>query len=428
MGRNLKNLAKDTSGTVFIYTAASLAVLLGMAGLAVDLGYWYWSQRDMQSAADSAAMSAALEMARGATGPEIEARARDSATLNGYQHGLAALVTVNRPPASGVHAGDANYIEAIVQQDQSGFVSSMVHSGDMTVAARAVATLAGAPSCVIALNPSDDQVLSIEGKSDVQLGCGAQSNSTSATAVSQQGKNSSLTAESVSSAGGYEGSNYTPMPQTGMPTVEDPFAYLDPPTVGPCDEPAGAPYTIVSGMGSVTLDPGVYCGGIDINGGDITFNPGLYIVDEVGLQIKGASTVDGDGVTFYIPPTATGVLSATYDPLFATLYIAGQAQVTLTAPNNLADPYDGILFYQDPASPANLVWDLAGGSDMILGGVLYAPTNDIYFAGGSSTSGNPWTAIIADEVHFVGNSSLGSGVFGAGNRLPMAMTLPSLAE
>jgi hypothetical protein len=418
--------AKDSSGSVFVYTAASLAVLLGMAGLAVDLGYWYWSQRDMQSAADSAAMSAALEMARGATAAEMETRAKDSATLNGYQDGLAALVTINNPPKSGVHAGDNTYVEAIVQQDQSGFVSSMVHSGDMTIAARAVATLAGAPSCVIALNPTDDQVLSIEGKSDVQLGCGAQSNSASATAVSQQGKNSSLTAESVNATGSYEGSNYSPMPNTGMPAVEDPFAYLSPPAIGPCDEPAGAPVNVVSGMGSVTLDPGVYCGGILIQGGDVTFNPGLYIVDEIGLSIQGTSIVDGGDVTFYIPPTATGELSATFDPLFHTLYIAGQATVTLNAPTT--GVYDGILFYQDPASDPALLWELAGGSDMVLGGVLYAPSADIHFAGGNNTTGNPWTAIIGDEVHFVGNSSLGSGTFGVGGGLPMALTLPSLAE
>ncbi|MDH3476540.1 MAG: pilus assembly protein TadG-related protein, partial [Rhodospirillales bacterium] len=58
-GKTLNAFAKDTSGAVLVYTATAFVVLLGMAGLAIDLSYWYWAQRDMQSAADSAAMSAA---------------------------------------------------------------------------------------------------------------------------------------------------------------------------------------------------------------------------------------------------------------------------------------------------------------------------------------------------------------------------------
>jgi hypothetical protein len=265
--------AKDTSGSVFVYTAASLTVLLGMAGLAVDLGYWYWSQRDMQSAADSAAMSAALEMARGAT-----------------------------------HAGDNNYVEAIVQQDQSGFVSSMVHSGDMTIAARAVATLAGSPSCVIALDPSADGAISVEGNTTVDLDCGAQANSNSATAITQQGGKSNITAESIQAVGGYSGSNFTPMPQTGMNPTGDPFAYLQPPASGPCIEPSGAPKTYPSSF-SGTIPEGNYCGGIVIQGADVIFETGVYTLGEAGMEITGNATVTNEagGVTFYIPDTAVGL-------------------------------------------------------------------------------------------------------------------------
>ena len=71
--RYLRNFAKDSSGGVMIYTAFASAVLLGMLGLAVDFGYWYQSKRDMQSAADAAAMAAVLEKARGATASEANA-------------------------------------------------------------------------------------------------------------------------------------------------------------------------------------------------------------------------------------------------------------------------------------------------------------------------------------------------------------------
>jgi hypothetical protein len=415
-GKNLNAFAKDSSGTVLMYTAAALAILLGMGGLAIDLGYWYWSQRDMQSAADSAAMSAALEIARGATPAEIEARARDSATLNGYQHGLAALVTINRPPSTGFHAGDNNYIEAIVQQDQSGFVSSMVHSGDMTIAARAVATLAGAPSCVIALNPTADAALGISGNTDVELDCGAQANSSSATAIDQTGGSANLTAENIQAAGGYDCPNCSPTPNGGMPPVEDPFAYLDPPTVGPCDEPG-----VVNLMSSFTgtIPPGVYCGGIRINGATVEFETGLYIVDGVGLQISGNAVLTNEpgGVTFFVPSTATGQGGS-------VIFIAGTASTTLSAPTTGA--YDGILFYVDPATDPALNVTLIGGNDMALTGVIYAPSQHVDYSGNSNANGT-WTAVIGDTVEFIGNSYLGTTGF-TGMNLPLALAVPSLAE
>ncbi len=133
---NLRDFARDQDGGVLIYTAFSAAVMLGMVGLSVDLGYWYQSKRDMQSAADAAAMSAVLELARDATQAEIETRARQMALLNGYP---GTDVAINFPPDSVVFGGTNNDIEAVVSQDQPGFISGIVYSGDMPIMARAVA-------------------------------------------------------------------------------------------------------------------------------------------------------------------------------------------------------------------------------------------------------------------------------------------------
>ncbi len=47
-----------------IYAAFALPVLLAVSGLAVDLGLWYVDKRVTQTAADSAAISSALEVMR----------------------------------------------------------------------------------------------------------------------------------------------------------------------------------------------------------------------------------------------------------------------------------------------------------------------------------------------------------------------------
>ncbi len=425
---NLRDFARDQDGGVLIYTAFSGAVMLGMLGLAVDVGYWYQSKRDMQSAADAAAMAAVLELARGATPAEIKTRARETAALNGYS---GTDVSIYNPPLSGIYAGNPNFIEAVVSQDQPGFVSGIIYSGDMLVMARAVGTLAGGPACVIALNPTDDAVLTAEGNAAVDLNCGAHANSTSDTGLSETGGKSYInsTGNIQTAASSYEGSDFDPDPITDMPPMEDPFTYLVPPTAGPCLEPAGASKLYPSSF-TGTIPAGNYCGGIEIQGADVDFEAGVYTMGEVGLHITGNVTVTGDDVTFYFPDTVFGLPSKLYPdplaPLNIALYIAGTSTTVLSAPTS--GFYQGVLFYQDPASDPTLIWELTGGGDMSLGGTLYAPSADIYFSGNQAAAASDiWTAVIGDEVHFVGATGLAGAGFTGGN-LPLAFASPSLVE
>ena len=54
---------RDRRGAVAVAVAVLLPVLIGFAGLGVEVGWWFWIQRQNQSAADAAAISAALEYA-----------------------------------------------------------------------------------------------------------------------------------------------------------------------------------------------------------------------------------------------------------------------------------------------------------------------------------------------------------------------------
>ena len=116
--------------------------------------------------------------------------------------------------------------------------------------------------------------------------------------------------------------------------VADPLASL------PAISPAGCTATNYS-WGNAnppqTLNPGTYCGGIRITGGNVTFNPGTYVLNGGGLYIANTSTtVSGSGVLFY--NTASG-------------YTAGQlvmtAQPTVTFTSQTTGTYQGILFMQD---------------------------------------------------------------------------------
>jgi Flp pilus assembly protein TadG len=411
-----RHFLDDNSGMTLIYTGLILGILFGVGGLAVDAGMWYATKRSAQSAADAAALAAALEVARGSTATEVEARAKADAESNGYSDASGATITINNPPTSGPSAGVASAVEAIVQQPVPSFLSAVIRSEQVTVAARAVASYRMAESCIYVMDPSEDSALSVPGTADVNMDCGAQVNSVSAIAIDQVGS-SCMTATSLATAGGASGTCLDPSPDEDMPQTEDPFSYLAPPAAAsaPCD------YTsLVTVSSATTLSPGNYCGGLRITA-DVDFSPGEYVMGGEGLQIQGNSVVTGDEVSFYFPDTVTG-----YDPGPGgprSLYIAGTTDLQLSAPTT--GDYQGVLFYQDQNIDPDLEIVLQGGADMDLEGVIYAINNHMRFAGGSDGI-DGWVVIVVDTIEFTGNSNI-SGA-STPMDLPLALIQPTLVE
>jgi len=60
-----RNFLHAEDGAVAIQLALSMVVLIGMGALAIDVGYALSKQRQMQSAADAAAFSAAVAKSTG---------------------------------------------------------------------------------------------------------------------------------------------------------------------------------------------------------------------------------------------------------------------------------------------------------------------------------------------------------------------------
>ena len=72
----------DNRGNIAIITALSLPVLVGTMGLGGEVGFWYYRQQAMQSAADSAAVAAAS-----ASGTGFQQEARGVAAKYGLVNG-----------------------------------------------------------------------------------------------------------------------------------------------------------------------------------------------------------------------------------------------------------------------------------------------------------------------------------------------------
>lgn len=98
--RSLRSLfarLRSENGVSLVLTAASLVVMLGMAGFAVDLGWIYLNMTQTQKAAEAAALAGVVHMPLPSSvafgDSEAYKSAQDISAEAGYTHGLNATVT-----------------------------------------------------------------------------------------------------------------------------------------------------------------------------------------------------------------------------------------------------------------------------------------------------------------------------------------------
>lgn len=387
---NLRKIIRNKAGGVMTYSALAVPVLVGAAGLSVDVSSWHLHHKALRASADAAAMSGALELLRTGSS-QIDPVVVASAERNGFNASEDTIV-INNPPVSGSRAGATDSVEVIITRQAPAILSSLIKSGPQTIVARAVAYGSANDTCVWALNPSVSGAITVSGGANVTLDCGMFINSNNSSALSQSGS-SCIHATEAKVVGGYSGTCVDPAPSTGVPPIEDPLSWVEPPAYSGCDVNGK---TKVNDGASLTLNPGVYCGDIEVqSGGILHFNPGLYVLAGGGLSFSSSAVVTGYDVNFYL---------SEFNGQNDTINIASGASVDLVAGSH--GGLDGILFYHDANSPSGLSHNITGGASMNLDGILYFPSQNLKFAGGSSTDTTN-SILIADTVTFTGNTEIG---------------------
>ena len=390
---SLGRLLADDSGNYLTITAVLMPVLIGFAGLATDAGLWLYAHQTMQAAADSGAVSAATAYAV-SNANNLSTQASAVTSFYGYSRGVNGVtVTANRPPASGPHASSSDAIEVIVQQPQRRFLSVLWGSGQVNVQARSVALANGGLACVLALDGTASGAITAQGSTNVGLnGCRMFSNSNSPTSSIVDGGSATVSAYSVGAVGGISGASAMTTAMgvtTGDSPLPDPYAGVSYPSYSGCDQHN---YTAKT---TVTLNPGVYCGGIALNASaNVTLNPGIYYLDQGSLSVNGGATLTGTGVTL--------VFTSSKGSNYATATINGGATVNLSAPTS--GPLSGILMFGDRSMPTGTTFKLDGGSNQVFSGAVYLPKGATDYAGGASST-YTCTQLISDTITFTGSSN-----------------------
>ena len=381
---------KDESGQAMVLTLLCMTCLLGFVGFAADVGTLLHAKRNLQIAADSAAIAGAAEL----NYTDVTTAADSAAAQNGVTIGVnGGAVTVNNPPTEGAYAGQAGYVEAIVSQSQPTFFMKMFKFASQTVAARAVATSGVGTGCIVALGTTGTDISVVTSGGSPTLNaplCGISANSNSGSALNVVASGGTpIIASTIGVVGGYSdtGAPVSPTPVIGIAPVGDPLAFLPTPPAGTC---LANPNIVKSG-GSVNIPVGNYCSGISItaSGTTVNFATGTYTIGGSGLSIVGSGdTFNGSSVTFYISngsvnDTASG---STYD---------------FTAPTS--GTYEGILFDQSPTDTSSATIT-ESGTGSTFNGVLYFPNAPLTFTA-SGTTTNLYLAFVVKSLNITTSGS-----------------------
>ncbi|MHB8779050.1 MAG: pilus assembly protein TadG-related protein [Anaerolineales bacterium] len=318
---------KSEKGQAIILIVFAIVGLIGITGLTVDGGLAYSDRRNAQSAADGAALSAALELAKGQTG--WASAARSTASTNGYNNnGTHNTVTVHNPPdagcngVSGPYAGNSEYVQVIINTNVQTYFAPVVGISQAHNCVEAIARSKPGTTAppfdgyaVVALSQHDQQAFFVHGNAKAEVEGGVFVNSDHPTKAFFKNGSSKLEIEDkpMDIVGGYTnagGGQIKGTINTGGSQISPdnlPFQ-LPNPTCGN-QQAAKSDNTMTPGNWSgtfppakvTTLQPGVYCvdGNFRLNGGDT-----LSGTDVVIYMISGGVTWNGNSVVNLHAPTS----------------------------------------------------------------------------------------------------------------------------
>jgi Flp pilus assembly protein TadG len=365
----------------------AMTATLGFVGLVVDSGILYQQRRDYQNAVDSAALAAA-GAARIAP-PLADHAAEEYLERNGIDvDDPHVVVTVNE-----FYAPDQVEVTLTVEAPTYFFKLFGVES--KTISVRAVGE--GPPLrefgdyAIVALSEIACGAFEKAGTSELNIVGGAILSNSSCNPSSVYAHGSgAVTSEGTDYywEGGAQlegGVTVDPPPTPRGTRIENPLAGLPEPSEPTSPDSGGteAAPAVRDVSGTATLQPGTFWGGLNVTG-DVTLEPGIYVMASGGIRTAGGGSLTGDEVLIFNTEHPS-------NPAYpcGTVDLTGGNDVSLTAMTS--GLYAEITIWQDDDCSQTLSFS---GGHSGTSGVIYAPGAHIDLAGGGALN----------SVQFVGQT------------------------
>lgn len=410
----------DKRGNAMIIAAAALPLLIGSAGLATDTIQWALWKRQLQRAADSAAIAGVYDRVAAKSTTGTAAAVDKDLSLNNSLDSTKfplQLKTVTFPADVGVQKNQVK-VELAVQRPLSFSSMFMANAPLIKTAATAATVSSDGEFCVLSLQNNSKTGIQATGNATITMDCGMMTNSTSTNAAAGQGS-SRVTATNLAAAGGIQqSSNWTLSDgyQPYSPALEDPYKDLKP-TDDEIASCAGTPPSLTvnnsNSGGSIDLSQSPYNGRICLSSLSIqtnrsyTFSNGSVLIDGGSVNIQG--TLNLVQATLILTnksssPTAT----------IGSLDMNASGQMNATAP--LTGHWKGMAIYQDrratdSAPTGNITASspnrINGNSTNKITGVIYFPNQQLTY-NGDGTGSATCTQFVAKRIYWSGNSGINS--------------------
>ncbi|NQU59497.1 MAG: pilus assembly protein [Rhodospirillales bacterium] len=434
--RFFKKAVTDQRGVIIVMFALMIPIMLGFIGLGVEVGYWYSKNRDLQAAADAAALAGGYEVYENRS-TQTKTVADREAGNNGWDS-TAGTSTVNNSQFNGTfptgtyttsYAADTAAVEVTLTETVQRMFSGWFMNGNLTLTAVAVATQSTSDTvaCILALGSANGSgALNVQGSAAVTMsGCAAASNSTNANGITTT---AGLTVDCLYSAGGVSGTATTTecaSAKTYQAATVDPYLAIVTAPVPTDFDNCGSDGSNADGGDYVgpnaddTINPGVYC---DIKfsrqNKTLTMNAGTYYIDRGDLTSTGGTIDATAGVTIVFGDnTGAGACGQ--------IKLTGNSNINITAPTT--GNFSGMAFYSSYTCDPNKEYDITGNNNSTIVGAMYNPNGEIELGGNGTVSGT-CLQLISDTIKITGNGSIGSACDTAGTTSVSTGTIVSLVE
>lgn len=375
----VRSIGGDRRGSIAILTALCLPLALLLVGGVIDYSQVSNQRQRLQDSADKSALAAARELGLSDAKSEnvaavVESVVLSTMTANGRGHAKPDLETSV--------SAELSEVAVRARQKTSPYFGGGFGFVPLELEVKAVARIVGKPNiCLLALESSEPGALYLV-KSSRLTGnnCSVFSNSSASNGLVVK-DSAILTATTVCSSGGIDQTGtISPAGLMDCPSFEDPLASRSEPVMGTCDYQN----TKLANV-TVTLRPGIYCGGISIAGtSDIRLEPGIYAIKTGVLEMKDQAKLTGDDVTLFLGPTTW-------------FFLAPDTTVSLSA--SKSGPLAGLLLFGSREQSKIITHTILSKNAQRFVGTVYLPRNSFIVDGDSSVGGaSAYTAIVARRV------------------------------
>ena len=395
-------------GQTLILLALVATVLFGIGSLALDTAMTMADRRDLQAAADAAALAASQSTGTDANHyVALEYLARDlgfpMSALSGCTGAGVGLCPAGTYSVSGyaITLGDATgSLDVDIVHTRRTLLGAVIGFANIASGAGVRVSVQGPPvggDCVLCvLDPHASGALSGTGNGVVLINNGGIAvNSDSASAATLTG-NSLATAggAGIAIAGGWSGTAFTPAPTHLTAPVQDPLAALPYPS-----QTGSAQSVNYGGTTPLTINPGIYSSIALTSQGDVVMNPGVYVVTG-SVSLTGQGNLVANGVTIFLACSGYPTPCASGGQPGASLSITGNGSFLGTAPTS--GPYQGVMIFGDRNNTSTI--SITGnGAGREVTGTIYTPAAHISITGNGGALNS---VIIADTVSVTGNGNI----------------------